>query len=246
MDRLQIWERRSEWPLGIAALTFLIAYAWPILQPDLSPGTKTVCHTLDYLTWSLFGVDYLVRLFLTDERSRWFWRHLPELLVVALPILRPLRLLRFVMLLRILNRTAMTSLRGRVAVYVGSATVLVIFCAALAVLDAERGHPRANITGFGSALWWASVTVSTVGYGDHFPVTTEGRFVAIGLMLGGVALLAVVTASLASWFIDKMREVEDDAQAATRHDIAELRAEVRRLRMALTDRQVVAADGHEP
>jgi voltage-gated potassium channel len=235
MDRQQRWESRTEWPLAVTALAFLIAYAWPILQPDLSSSAKSLCHVVDYVSWSVFVVDYAARLGLAANRARYFWRHIVDLFVVALPFLRPLRLLRFALLLRVLNRTAAASLRGRVAVYVAGASVLVIFCAALAALDAERGHPHANITTFGSALWWACVTVTTVGYGDHFPVTAEGRFVAIGLMLAGVALLGVVTASMATWFIEKVREVEDDAQAATRLDLAELRDEVRRLRMALTD-----------
>jgi voltage-gated potassium channel len=235
MDRLRRWESRTEWPLAVTALAFLVAYAWPILQPDLSAGAKRACHTVDYVSWSVFVIDYVVRLGVAPNRVRYFWRHIVDLFVVALPFLRPLRLLRFALLLRVLNRTAATSLRGRVAVYVAGASVLVIFCAALAALDAERGHPHANITTFGSALWWACVTVTTVGYGDHFPVTAEGRFVAIGLMLAGVALLGVVTASMATWFIEKVREVEDDAQAATRLDLAELRDEVRRLRIALTD-----------
>lgn len=235
MDRLQRWETRSEWPLAATAFIFLITYAWPILQPHLSPGAKSACHIVDYVSWSVFVIDYLARLRLTTNRARYFWRHLLDLFVVALPILRPLRLLRFVLLLRILNRSATASLRGRVALYVVSATLLVIFCASLAVLDAERGHPHANLTTFGDSLWWACVTVTTVGYGDHFPVTAEGRFVAIGLMLAGLALLGVVTGSLASWFIEKVREVEDDAQAATRHDIAELREEVIRLRQAIVE-----------
>lgn len=241
MDRLQRWETRSEWPLAAAALLFLVSYAWPILQPDLSRGTKAACHVVDYATWSVFVIDYVARLGLAAQRARYFWRHLLDLFVVALPILRPLRLLRFVQLLRILNRSATASLRGRVAIYVVSATFLVVFCASLAVLDAERAHPQANITTFGDALWWACVTVSTVGYGDRFPVTTEGRFVAIGLMLAGVALLGVVTASLATWFIEKVREVEDDLQAATGQDIAELRAEVIRLRQALVEQHRLGA-----
>jgi voltage-gated potassium channel len=78
-------------------------------------------------------------------------------------------------------------------------------------------------------------TVTTVGYGDRYPVTTEGRFIAGGLMLAGVALLGIVTASLASWLIDRVREVEEEAQAATRADVAALTAEVRALRAELAE-----------
>lgn len=66
---------------------------------------------------------------------------------------------------------------------------------------------------------WAMTTVTTVGYGDRFPVTETGRFVAGGLMLAGIALLGVVTASLASWLIERVAEVEEESQAATRGDV---------------------------
>ena len=79
--------------------------------------------------------------------------------------------------------------------------------------------------------------MSTVGYGDFKPVTTEGRFVAVGLMLAGVALLGVVTASIASWLIDEVREVETETQAATRADLAQLRAEIAALRAQLRQGQ---------
>ena len=98
------------------------------------------------------------------------------------------------------------------------------------MIEAERGDPDANITTFGDALWWAMTTVTTVGYGDRFPVTTSGRFVAAGLMLAGIALLGIVTASLATWLIHRIRQVEEESEAATRRDVAALTSEVRALR----------------
>jgi voltage-gated potassium channel len=174
---------------------------------------------------------------LARDRRRYFLRHLLDLLIVALPALRPLRLLRLVILFRVLNRRAAATLRGRVPLYVTVSASTLVVCAALAVLDAERGAAGANIKSFGNALWWAVVTVTTVGYGDHFPVTLQGRFVAVGLMIGGVALIGVVTASFAAWFIDRVRDEEEENEAATRRDlerltaqVAELTAEVRALR----------------
>jgi voltage-gated potassium channel len=79
------------------------------------------------------------------------------------------------------------------------------------------------------ALWWAATTVTTVGYGDRFPTTTEGRIVSGGLMMSGIALLGVVTASLASWFVEKVGEVQA-AGARTDEEVADLVAEVRALR----------------
>jgi Ion channel len=78
-------------------------------------------------------------------------------------------------------------------IYVAGGASLLAFCAALAVLDAERSSPDANIGDFGDAIWWAVTTMTTVGYGDHYPVTAAGRLVAFVLMIGGIALLGTVT-----------------------------------------------------
>lgn len=128
-------------------------------------------------------------------------------------------------------------MRTTVSVYVVGATGLIGFVAALAVLDAERGAPGATITTFTDAAWWAMTSITTVGYGDTYPVTTAGRFAAAGLMVGGIALLGTVTATLASWFMDRLRadsdaedaadDAVDDALAASRHE--ELLVEIRRL-----------------
>ena len=232
-ERLARWEARSEWPLTVAAGLFLVAYAWPILDVKLSTSWKSTCRLVDIVAWLAFVIDYVVRLGLADRRMHYWSRHLHDLAVIALPVLRPLRLLRLVMLLRVLNRGATAGLRGRIAIYVSGATVLLIFCAALAVLDAERGHAGGNIENFGDALWWSATTVTTVGYGDHFPLTVEGRFVAVGLMLCGVALLGVVTASIASWLIDRVRETEEAVQAATRADVHALSLQLDELKQTL-------------
>jgi len=185
---------------------------------------------------ALFVVDYVARLALSRGRVAFVRHNLLDLAVVALPMLRPLRLLRLVALLSILNRATGSSVRGRVVIYVAGATSLVLFIASLAVLEAERGTESATITTFGDALWWAVTTVTTVGYGDRYPVTDQGRFVAGGLMLAGIALLGIVTASFASWLLDRVREVEEHTQAATRADVAALTVEVRALRQALASR----------
>lgn len=224
------WERAGNWPLTLAAVLFLVAYAWPVLDPDLAEGWMLACRVVTWVAWAAFVVDYLVRLRLSEDRRRYVLTHVFDLAVVVLPVLRPLRLLRLVTLLSVLNRYAGSSLRGRVALYVGGATSLVILVAALAVLDAERGRPGATIGSFGDALWWAATTVTTVGYGDHYPVTTTGRFVAAGLMVCGVALIGVVTASFASWLIERVTEVEEESEAATRRDLHALTEEVRALR----------------
>jgi voltage-gated potassium channel len=232
-SRREQWEHRTEWPLTLLAVVFLLAYALPILEPDLTSPVVQACELATWIAWAAFAVDYAARLGLSLRRWAFVRGNLLDLAVVVLPLLRPLRLLRLVTLLSVLNRAVGGSLRGRVAVYVGGATALVLFVAGLAILDAERQGSDPNMTSFGDAVWWAATTVTTVGYGDRFPTTVSGRFIAVGLMPAGIALLGIVTASFASWLLDKVREVEGDAQAATRRDSAALTAEVRALRQEL-------------
>jgi voltage-gated potassium channel len=227
------WEARAEWPLTAAALLFLLAYAWPILDPGLPRPWVTVLRGITWATWALFAVDYLVRLGLSTHRGLFVRRNLFDLLVVILPLLRPLRLLRLITLLTVLNRHAGSSLRGKVVTYAAGGTILVVLVGALAGLDAERGVEDANITNFGDAVWWAIATITTVGYGDHFPVTFAGRAVAGGLMLAGVALLGTITATLASWLVQRVTEQVEAEQTATRRDVEALTAEVRALREEL-------------
>ena len=183
------WERAAEWPLTLAAVAFLAAYAAPILAPGLGSGWVSTCRSVTWATWVAFAVDYIVRWALSRRRAAFVRGHLLDLAVVALPLLRPLRLLRLLTLLSVLNRYAGGSLRGKVVIYVVGATSMVLFVASLAMLDTERGAKGANITNYPDALWWAATTVTTVGYGDRYPTTGTGRLIGVGLMLCGIALL---------------------------------------------------------
>lgn len=231
--RRERWERAAEWPLTLAAVLFLGAYAWPILDTSLDPALVRACTVTSTVVWALFAADYAVRLALSAHRAHFVRTNLVDLAIIVLPVLRPLRLLRLFTLISVLNRYAGMSLRGRVAVYVGGSTVLVLLLAALAVLDAERGAPEATIASFGDALWWALATVTSVGYGDTFPVTAAGRLVASALILTGIALIGVVTASVATWLVQQVADADDAADAARRADLQALTAEVSALREEL-------------
>lgn len=105
--------------------------------------------------------------------------------------------------------------------------MFVILLAALAVLDAERGQPGASITSPGEAFWWSVVTATTVGYGDFYPVTATGRAVAVLLMATGIALIGVITANVAAWFVERFKEADErDQHHEDRLDqiLAELKA----------------------
>lgn len=98
---------------------------------------------------------------------------------------------------------------------------------------AERAAPASKIKTFPDALWWAVATVTTVGYGDYAPTTGTGRCTAVGLMVAGIALLGVVTATLASWLVQKVAEQDDANQAVTQQQIAELTVQITALRHAI-------------
>ncbi|MGR2752821.1 potassium channel family protein [Agromyces arachidis] len=231
----QAWQKLVEWPLVVAALVFLVAYSWQVIG-DLQGLEGALAETVIWFTWALFLTDYLVNLVLAPNRGRWFVTHPFDLAIVVLPMLRPLRLLRLVTILALLHRTAGAALRGRVLLYAAGASLLLVYLAALAMLDAERGEPGAIQT-FGEGLWWAFVTITTVGYGDYFPVTPTGQLVAVAIMIGGIALIGVVTATLASWIVEKVGEANDAEQAATKAHLDELLAEVRALREEVTNRR---------
>jgi voltage-gated potassium channel len=227
-----VWRKRTQWPMLAAALIFLVAYSIEVIG-NLSARQSVVYDWIIWGSWAIFIIDYIANLILAERRLHWFVRNLHEVVILALPVLRPLRLLRLVSLVRVMQNFAGQAFRGRVVSYVLGAAVLLTYVGALAVLDAEQDVSGSNIRNFGDAIWWSAVTITTVGYGDHYPITLVGRLVAVGLMIGGIAVLGVVTAALASWLIeqvgDRTTRAADDAEAATRTELARVAAQLDRL-----------------
>jgi voltage-gated potassium channel len=234
--KLQRWERNAEWPLAVAAVLFLVLFSRQVLaQPQ---GREAhIVWAVDWAIWGLFVVDYVVRLCLADNRWHWFLRHLLDFAIVSLPLLRPLRLLRLLVLIEVLQKAIGDAFRGRIVVYTVSGVVLLIYTASLAVFDKERYLHGATINSFGKAVWWSITTVTTVGYGDVYPVTNTGRVIAVLLMIGGISLVGVVTAALASWIIERVTEEGSVMQAATVAHVEELRNEIRALGKELQARE---------
>jgi voltage-gated potassium channel len=227
------WHRRTETPLVVAGLLYLVAYSWRVIADAHGPG-RTIATIVIGVTWAMFIADYLVRLFLAENKWLWFRTHLAALAFALIPVLRLVRLLRVLTRIPGMKTSAGGRLRTQILVYGVGASLILIYLASLAVLEAERHAADANITTFAIALWWSSVTVTTTGYGDYTPVTDAGRWVGVGLMFGGVALAGVITATLASWVLERAARDHDDEEPATRAQFRALMEKVDALSAAAT------------
>ncbi len=212
-------------PLLVLAIAWLPVLVIPLVASPSAEVTDAL-NAIDYTVWAVFVVEYLVKLYLAPSRRRFVRTHLLDLLVIAVPFLRPLRLarvLRFLRLVRVATVLSRTLHRARSILthkglhFVLLAVILIVFAAAGAELAFEAHQPGSNIHDFGDALWWAVVTVTTVGYGDRFPVGAAGRGVAVVLMVVGIGLVGAVTASVASYFVEE-RQNDQTADLDVRLD----------------------------
>ncbi|MFE9438100.1 potassium channel family protein [Streptomyces sp. NPDC006602] len=223
------WERRTQRPLLAFAVLFAVAYAVPIVVNPASKSLTLACTVVEWVVWGAFAVDYLVRLALTHDRRRFVRTHWLDLCAVVMPLIQPLRLLRLVSTLVLVQRRARMASQIRLTTYVAGAVVGLLMFGSLAVLSVERESADGNIRTLGDAVWWSFTTMTTVGYGDHAPTTGLGRVIAVGLMLSGIALLGVVTANIAAWFIARF-EKDDVEERRQTEAIRVLTDEVRALR----------------
>lgn len=231
-------------PMLVLTLAFLVTLMLPVLVPGLPPGTRQALDAADMGIWAAFLAEYLARLLVAPNRLSFIVHNPFDLLLVVVPVLRPLRLLRSLRLIRGIGvgaaagravRESRIRLASRAALLAAGSAAILITAAAVMVLDAERAAPKTNITSFGDALWWAMSTVTTVGYGDHYPVTPAGRAIGAVLMIAGVAVFGVVAATAAAWFMSAGQEQPATPPAheqipALTAEIAALRREVRELR----------------
>jgi voltage-gated potassium channel len=205
-----------ELPLTILALVWLPVLVLPYVI-HLSPTTNDTFESIDLFVWAAFVLEYLTKVYLSPTRRQFVTHHWLDLAVIALPVLRPLRaarLLRLVTLTRVgvvlanaLRRTrAIFTHRG--LHFVLLAVLAIIFACSALMLSFEVHAKGSNIHNFGDALWWAIVTVTTVGYGDKYPVTAGGRGVATVLMFVGIGLIGVLTATVASYFVEESTDTD--------------------------------------
>jgi len=194
------WTKLSPTFLQVLGVIFLAGYAWPIINPNLSPALHSLCNWTLFVIWVFFAFDYFARLSVADDKRLFVRKNLLDLAAVALPFLPLLRAIRALAAVTVLSRRNRGSRSQQVTTSVVTLAFATWFVAGLAVTEAERHVDGANIQGVGDGWWWAITTMATVGYGDTYPVSPQGRLVGMSLMIMGVALLGTITASIASNF----------------------------------------------
>jgi voltage-gated potassium channel len=222
-SKYDAYAKRTDSVLLVMGFVFLVVWTLGTVAVDLPHPIPVLIGTLNALIWLAFVVDIVVRVTLARSSWRFVVKHPLDILSVLYPPLRPLKILA-------VFSNGSKVLRGQGAVTATKAVVLsavlLIWIAAVAILGAERGVPGSNITNFGDALWWAIVTTTTVGYGDFYPVTLTGRIVSGALMVLGISLIGVVTASVAAWFVRLTTAESDERDEAS---IAKNEQEIGRL-----------------
>ena len=211
---------KLEWPMAVLALAVIPAL---LLDDSSIPRVHLIANTINWIVWLAFCGEFGLRLGAAPDRPR-FLRHAwldLAIIVVSPPFgvpeaLQGLRAVRAFRLLRLVRALAFLSIglkRSRRALhhrkfhYVLVVTVGVILLGASGLYVIERGQNE-SLTSFGDALWWAISTVATVGYGEIYPHTVEGRLIAVLLMLTGIGVISVFTATIASLFM--IEEDEDE------------------------------------
>lgn len=194
------WSKLSPTFLQVLGVIFLAGYAWPIINPNLSPALHSLCNWTLFVIWIFFAFDYFARLSIADNKRVFVRKNLLDLAAVALPFLPLLRAIRALAAVTVLSRRNRGSRSQQVTTSVVTLAFATWFVAGLAVTEAERHVDGSNIQGVGDGWWWAITTMATVGYGDTYPVSAQGRIVGAALMIMGVALLGTITASIASNF----------------------------------------------
>lgn len=239
-ELLEKFEDATEWPLLFLALAMIPLLLVPMLT-DVSHSTQTAIDGTFYTIWAIFAVELAVRTYLAEHRISYLIQHWYDVAIVVVPFLRPLRVARSARALRVLRLSRVVPFFARawaeahgilrkrgLQFFILGGIIIVFFCALLIMLF-EQGEQGAKIDDYGTAVWWAMSTVTTVGYGDTVPVTPEGRGIAIILMLVGIAFFSWLTANIAAFLVEAGGgdHVTNEELMAK---LAEMEAEIKSLR----------------
>ena len=222
--------------ISVGIITYQLIY-------DISQSTQDLIYAFDLIVTAILFIDFYLRMRESRETNRIFiLKHLYEIpaliplvvfgifenysyLNVVFRLLRLIRLFRIIHLSsRILSISSQTNNR---LIYIILVSVMAVTSGALGLYFVEEQAPGSKVTNLGDAFWWAIVTVTTVGYGDIYPVTAEGKIIASILMVVGIGILGVLISTLGGSFIEsrlkpKVNNIEEDTKKKINEKINKL------------------------
>ena len=214
----------------VLSLYSLGALAAELLVP-LDPATRRLLARVDHGVCAVFLLDFFVHLALAPSKKKFLRSGWIDLLS-SIPeigwlrwgrVFRVFRILRALRSFQAVGEHFRTERAQGTFFAVGLLSLIAVMFATISVFAFERNEPTANIRTGGDALWWAFATITTIGYGDHYPVTFAGRAVAVMLVVFGLSFFGTFTAYVATFFLEKTQLKEES-------DIHHLIREVRQLR----------------
>jgi len=214
VGRFERYRSKADPAIAVVSAFYLVLLLTPRVAITSLESSQAI-WIADIVFWAILVADTAYRVVLTnDSRVRAY-----RVAALALLMTGPLVLFQVSETTRDLVRLALSVVaafravnsirfffRLRSIFYIGSAVFLIVLAFGVSMTATERQYPQSNIRSLSDGLWWAVSTVSTVGYGDKFPVSNPGRVIATGLMFIGVALFSILTATLASSFAAKSDE----------------------------------------
>ncbi len=247
VDRI---ENVMKYPMFLLGIAWLVI-AFVVVTTDVSSSASIALVGTLFALWAILLAEYLVRVIVTPDRRGYLRRRWVEPATVVVPPLQGWHFVgieRMTLLVREGQLRVEAILRHHSLFRVLIAAAATLFLGAWLVLLFEENAKGSNIHSYPDALWWSIVTVTTVGYGDRYPTTEGGRVVAVVLMLLGISLIGVLTATIASVFVKEHTDANKEEYKKGHADlgqqlsvISERLADVER-RLGATPADIAAAD----
>jgi voltage-gated potassium channel len=233
---MESFDKPSPYQIFMLALCFYALFALGIEHViPIDKETKEIIDIVDVAVCAVFFVDFIFNMVRAPSKWRYFFKwgwidllsSIPNIDILRLG--RASRILRIFQILRGLKATKILASfileRRKQGAFLAAAltSFLLIIFSSIAILHFEKEVPSANIMTAEDAVWWAVVTMTTVGFGDKYPVTFEGRVVAMVLMIAGVGLFGMFSGFIAAWFISPEKLCQEDELQTIKKDIQEIK-----------------------
>lgn len=210
MTKLTRYQKLANVPMISFSLIFLFIFCSTNFHFEYAEKNKTLFNVADNVIWIIFVADYIAMLLLSENKRHFLRTHILQLIVVAIPFLRVLRLARLVVMLTNILGMMKSKILVSIPVYVLSSAALFVLIGASAIYDAEYQAEGSSIDSRRDAFWWAGALIFSYFYNETPPVTESGRLYGFLLTLCGLSIVGTITATFAGWLINQVREIESE------------------------------------